>query len=525
MLNVNDTLPVSASTNGSVADMPDGKLTYPLAASSSSTDSASDPAAATQGVAPTADDTNTLRVGPEQAFGSLSEAIAASKQGDTILLEAGTYESDYSTISHPLTIRGVGGLAHLKAVDPIPNGKAILVVNADVTVENIMFTDARVPDQNGAGIRHESGDLVIRNNVFQNNENGILSAPNAAASVTIRDSEFIGNGYGDGRSHGIYVNQIARLDVEGSTFRDTKVGHHIKSRAQETTVRDSILDDGQGDASYSIDLPNGGRAILEDNTLTQTSLSENPAMVAYGAEGNLHSQNSLLIKNNTFIDNHGNGKEIYNHTDTAVTLQGNTFQDVETEVVGSHQFIDEGAANPAGDDGTTSAEDTTNDSLADDGLADDGSTTDELAGGSVNGSTTTAEDTTDSGSANDEAVNEDLASNSGANDEATNDNLADDGFADNGLASNGLADNNNANDGLLNDVSVESANNLTNAPDEAFPPRDLFRYTTKSGDSGRGSDFSDLFVNDHNGRFVNNHDGRDGAGSDGSAGDWWFDFY
>jgi hypothetical protein len=366
MLNVNDPLPVGAFTNGSAADMPDGKLTYPLPVSSSGTDSPSGTMMETGNVTPTADDGNALRVGPGQAFDSLGEAIAASKPGDTILLEAGVYESDYSTIGHPLTIKGVGGLARLKAVDPISNDKAILVVNADVVVENIMFTDARVPDRNGAGIRHESGDLVIRNSVFQNNENGILSAPNAAARLAIRDSEFIGNGHGDGQSHGIYVNQIARLDVQSSIFRDTNVGHHIKSRAQQTTVRDSILDDGQGDASYSIDLPNGGRAILEDNTLIQTSLSENPAMVAYGAEGDLHSQNSLLIKNNTFIDNHANGKGIYNHTDTAVTLQGNTFQDVETEVVGPHQFIDEGAANPAGAAGTTTAEDTVDDGLAND---------------------------------------------------------------------------------------------------------------------------------------------------------------
>jgi hypothetical protein len=418
---VNDPLPVSTSTNESIAAMPNGKLTYPSPARSSGTDSASNTAMEIGNVTPTADNANALRVGPGQGFDSLGEAITASKPGDTILLEAGIYESDYSTIGHPLTIKGVGGLAHLKAVDPIPNGKAILVVNADVVVENIMFTDARVPDRNGAGIRHESGDLVIRNSVFQNNENGILSAPNAAASVTIRDSEFIGNGHGDGRSHGIYVNQIARLDVQGSTFRDTNVGHHIKSRAQETTVRDSMLDDGRGDASYSIDLPNGGRAILEDNTLTQTSLSENPAMVAYGAEGNLHSQNSLLIKNNTFIDNHPNGKGIYNHTDTTVTLHGNTFQDVETEVVGPHQFIDEDAANPAGADGTTTAEDT----------IDDGS----------------------------------------------------------------------ANDGLTDDSSAESANDLIDGADKGVLPRDLF----------------DMFVNDQ--------DGHDGDGSNGSAGDWWFDSY
>ena len=375
MANLMDTLSVSApthGTNGSLAEMPDGKLTYPPPASATGTDSASGIATETGTVTPTPDDADTLRVGPGQPFDSLGEAIAASKPGDTILLEAGIYESDYSTINHALTIKGVGGLAHLKAVDPIPNGKAILVAKADVTVENLMFTDARVPDRNGAGIRHESGDLVIRGSIFENNENGILSSPNAA-SVTIRNSEFIGNGHGDGRSHGIYVNQIASLDVADSTFRDTHVGHHIKSRAQETVVRNSVLDDGQGDASYSIDLPNGGRALLEGNTLTQTDLSGiNTTMVAYGAEGDLHSENSLLIKNNAFIDHHAKGKGIDNHTDTPVILQGNTFQNVETEVVGPHEYIDAGAANPAVDDRTTTAEDTVIDGLVNDGLVDDG---------------------------------------------------------------------------------------------------------------------------------------------------------
>ncbi len=429
-------------TNASVAKTLDGKLTYPPPAASSTDTDSPDPATETGNVTPTTDepttdepttdDANTLRVGPGHPFGSLGDAVAASKAGDTILLEAGIYESDYSTIGHALTIKGVNGLAHLKAVDPIPNGKAILVVKADVTVENIMFTDARVPDHNGAGIRHESGDLVILDSIFENNENGILSAPNATASVTIQNSEFIGNGHGDGRSHGIYVNQIASLDVAGSTFRDTNVGHHIKSRAQETTVRDSTIDDGQGNASYSVDLPNGGRAILEGNTLIQTDLPGiNTTMVAYGAEGNLHSQNSFLIKNNLFIDHHANGKGVYNHTDTAIILQGNTFQDVETEVVGPHEFIDAGApdANPAADDGTPTAEDTAIDSLA-------------------------------------------------------------------------------------NDSSAETADNVTDTPNEGFSPENLFTYTTKNGSRGTESDVTDV--------LVNAHDCSEGIGSDGGAGDWWF---
>jgi hypothetical protein len=242
-------------------------------------------------------------------------------------------------------------------------------------------------------------------------------------------------------------------------------------------------------------------------------------MVAYGAEGNLHSQNSLLIKNNTFIDNHGNGKGIYNHTDTAVTLQGNTFQDVETEVVGPHQFIDGGAANPGGDDGTTTAQDTTDDSLADDGLADNGSANDGLAGGSVNDETTT---TTVEDAADDASANDGLADGSVNDGTTTAEDAASESSANDGLANGSVNDetttagDGSANDGLA-DGSVESANDLIDAPHKELLPRDLFSYTTEGGYHGKGSDFSDLFVNDH--------DDRDGAGSDGSAGDWWFDFY
>ena len=56
-------------------------------------------------------------------------------------------------------------------------------------------------------------------------------APVPGATVTIRNSEFGFNGAGDGRSHGIYVNEVAKLDVANSYFHDTSVGHNLKSRA------------------------------------------------------------------------------------------------------------------------------------------------------------------------------------------------------------------------------------------------------------------------------------------------------
>jgi hypothetical protein len=64
-----------------------------------------------------------------------------------------------------------------------------------------------------------------------------------------------------------------------------------------------------------------------------------------------------------------------------------------------------------------------------------------------------------------------------------------------------IIDDGSANDGLTDDSSAESANDLIDGPDKGVLPRDLF----------------DMFVNDQ--------DGHDGDGSNGSAGDWWFDSY
>lgn len=434
---------------------------------------------------PAGEEEGALRVGPGQPFRTLADAVAASQPGDTILVEAGVYESDYSTIRHALTIKGVGGIAHLKAVDPIANGKAILVAGADLTLENIKFSDARVPDRNGAGIRHESGDLVIQGSIFENNENGILSAPNASASVTIRGSEFIGNGAGDGRTHGIYVNQIARLDVDDSSFRDTKVGHHIKSRALETSIRESLIDDGRGNASYSVDLPNGGRALLEGNTLIQSAETENTAMVAYGAEGNLHGENSFLIKDNRFIDHHPSGKGIHNHTDTVIILQGNTFEDVETEVVGPHRFVDAGAPDTAPETGPESGPESGPDSGSDPGPDDSADNTPPAA---ADDSASTGENTA--------VVIDVLANDSDADGDA----LAITGFSQ----------------GTAGSVAESADGKLVYTPSSGFFGKDAFTYTISDGNGGSSEAAVDVTVTSDDGG--NGSEGGAGNGSDSTGG-------
>src|SRR4051812_37026729 len=118
----------------------------------------------------------TLTVGASgQQFTTLAAAVAASQAGDTIQVQAGTYLNDWTAIDHALTIVGVGGYAHFTSDQDIPNGKGTLVVNANLTVQNLEFSNARVGDLNGAGIRWESGNLTVLNSYFHDNQEGILA--------------------------------------------------------------------------------------------------------------------------------------------------------------------------------------------------------------------------------------------------------------------------------------------------------------------------------------------------------------
>lgn len=268
-----------------------------------------------------------LTVGPGQDFDTISAAIAAARDGDVVEVQAGTYVNDFADINVDVTLRAVGGTAELVATVAPPNGKAIFNTTADVTIDGFAFSGTAVPDQNGAGIRHQGGALTVLNSRFEDNENGILSGYDPAATLTIRSSEFVANGNGTGYTHNLYVGDIARLVVEDSVFRDADAGHQIKSRAQETVITGSVLEDNDSRASYSVDLPNGGRALLQGNIIQQGPNSENFAMVSFGVEGGVYADSSLELRGNTVVNELPGGVLVWNYANLPVTIS-------DTEVYG-----------------------------------------------------------------------------------------------------------------------------------------------------------------------------------------------
>ena len=150
--------------------------------------------------------------------------------------------------------------------------------------------------------------MIINNSYFYNNQDGLLAAPDPNGTILIENSEFYHNGVynvssvGYGYTHNMYINDIKLFTIKHSYVHAASVGHEIKSRAQNTVIIDNRIQDENGTASYSVDLPNGGNALIENNTIEQGPFSGNPAIISFGEEGNLHSNSNLQVINNTILN-------------------------------------------------------------------------------------------------------------------------------------------------------------------------------------------------------------------------------
>lgn len=250
-----------------------------------------------------------LKVGPTRDIKTIAAAAVKAQDGDTVEIDAGEYLGDVAVWKQDrLTIRGVGGKAQLLAAGQSAEKKAIWVVRGgSVTIENIVFKGAKVPDKNGAGIRFEKGHLRIKNCAFFDNENGILTA-GGDSTLEIENSEFGHNGHGDGYSHGIYVGGIKLFKLTGSYLHHSKIGHLVKTRAAENHILyNRITDETGGTASYELDFSNGGIAYVIGNIIQQSSTTENGTLIAYGLEGYKRPVNELYLSFNTIIDDRPQG--------------------------------------------------------------------------------------------------------------------------------------------------------------------------------------------------------------------------
>lgn len=252
-----------------------------------------------------------IAVGPGREYTVPSRAAAVAKDGDIVEIDAGLYTGDVAYWSaNRLTIRGVGGRAHLEAGGKSAGQKAIwVIIGKETTIENIEFSGCRVPDKNGAGIRQEGAGLTLRNCYFHDNEDGILTSASPDSDILIEGCEFGHNGFGDGYSHNMYIGHVRSFTLQNSYSHHARIGHLVKSRADNNfLLYNRLMDEQDGRSSYVIDLPNGGRSFIIGNVIQHGPLAENGTAVSYAAEGGKNPVQELYVVNNTFVNERPRGK-------------------------------------------------------------------------------------------------------------------------------------------------------------------------------------------------------------------------
>ena len=241
-------------------------------------------------------------VGSTQTYTMPSQVSTLVDDGDTVSIDVGIYPSDVAHwTANNLLLRGVGGLAHLKSNGLNYGGKAIWVISGNnAIVEWIEFSECTCVDQNGAGIRQEGFNLTVTHCYFHDNEDGILAGTLNPSKIIIEFTEFNHNGYGDGYSHNLYINNIDTLIFQYNYSHHCNIGHELKSRAHVNFILyNRLSNEVTGNASREIDLPNGGTAYLIGNSIEQGANSTNSGIIGYGLEGltNPNPQEFYLINN------------------------------------------------------------------------------------------------------------------------------------------------------------------------------------------------------------------------------------
>ncbi len=296
-----------------------------------------------------------LTVGANGEFQTIGAAVAAAQNGDLILVAPGTYVNDFADITAQVTIAGAGGMVNLVATEAPPNEKGIFIVDNNCQIDNLTFQGAAIPDSEGgnaAGIRYQGGNLVLNNDAFLDNQNGIMgtAVDNLAQnSFTITDSTFDANGQSSGEyagyTHNLYVGGgVTSLVASHDVFEQVNCGHEFKSRAESNVISNNIFYDGPtGTASYSIDLPDGGADTVSGNVIEKGPDTENNSIIHFGGEGIPYAGSGLLVSGNTFTNDLGpQACAVLNQTTLQAVMTGNSFDGFAGATLASGSYTQSG---------------------------------------------------------------------------------------------------------------------------------------------------------------------------------------
>ena len=238
-----------------------------------------------------------------EGYGSLDDALQANRGQDfTVLIAPGVYRECAIQQAGRVTFKAVR--AGTAIFEGACEGMAALVLRGGGSVvDGLVFRGIRVPDGNGAGIRIEIGDLIVRNSMFLDSQEGILGGTDEASNVTIDRSTFSGLGQcheTEDCAHSVYLGSRGTVTITNSRFERGQGGHYVKLRVPRVLITDNSFDDSAGTrTNYMIDLPEGATGEIARNTFVQGPRKENwTGMIVVAAEQQKYRSAGLSVHDN-----------------------------------------------------------------------------------------------------------------------------------------------------------------------------------------------------------------------------------
>ena len=151
-------------------------------------------------------------------YGDLPTAVGAALDGQTICLEAGTYDLASLTLDKPLAIGSLNGAAKT-VVTATLGGPAIVVSSPDVTLRGLTFSAVAATD-GGAVTASAADNLTLEENIFDGNTasgNGGALAIDGTDGVSLTGNTFTNN-VATGHGGAVHVTQSTAITTTGNIF-------------------------------------------------------------------------------------------------------------------------------------------------------------------------------------------------------------------------------------------------------------------------------------------------------------------
>lgn len=302
-----------------------------------------------------------LRVCPSGCtYTLLSAAVAAIADGDTILIEPGTYDDCATINANNIVIRGLKSASGARpSFGPKVCGrKGILVIGGhDVRIESLELhgaIDTTNTDNNWAGVRLDSNgqiaNIQLRDLFIHDCDNGVLG-PNISAhpNVLLVESSVFSQLGRAGYAHGLYIGEAPDLFVirNSTVSSNHDDGHLIKSRAHHSIVECSTVASLNGENSYAMDFPNGGTVEVRNSVVEQGPNINNGSnlFVSFALESGSAAPHRLLLQNNVLVNDYtGVGRARVGGSGSSVDATGWA----GNQYVGTGMFTVEGVTGATG---------------------------------------------------------------------------------------------------------------------------------------------------------------------------------